>query len=138
MPVERMQTDLISTNGSVDLEAPAALDADGERAAGWLTESLSQPDTRTSLPVDASPISRTSGGTMGDRILQGIRSVGEAYKAKTGELINTLNSGDSDTLSLAKVLRVQVEFATVSLQADVTTKGITKAPQQIDQLTHTQ
>lgn len=138
MPIDRMQTDLTSANGSVDLDAPAALDADGERAAGWLTESLSQPDTRTSLPTDVPPISKTSGGTMGDRILKGIQSVGEAYKEKTGELISTLNSGDSDTLSLAKVLRVQVEFATVSLQADVTTKGITKAPQQVDQLTHTQ
>ncbi|MBK4733234.1 EscI/YscI/HrpB family type III secretion system inner rod protein [Noviherbaspirillum pedocola] len=138
MPINQTEVRLTSISQDIGVHEPATLDGDGARAAGWLTESLSQPESQAVSSEEMPSIAKANGNTMGDRILNGLQSLGEAYKAKTKEAIDALNVGASDSMNLANAIRFQIELTQVSIQADVTTKAITKAPQQVDQITRTQ
>jgi hypothetical protein len=137
MPKEITRAAGISTSDDIAPAGPDALDADGERAAGWLSETLSQPDA--AAPPERPAAATASGGnTMGDRILNGLQSVGDSYKATTGRIMEALDATGTEGMSLVAAMRWQLELTTVSLQADVATKGISKVPQQVDQLTRIQ
>jgi hypothetical protein len=138
MPNEITGAPGVSNIDAPQLDGPAALDADGERAAGWLSEALSQPESPSAVSGDTARAPSATGNTMGDRILNSLQSVGDAYKATTGRITEALDANGNEGMSLVAALRWQLELTTVSLQADVATKGISKVPQQLDQLTRVQ
>jgi hypothetical protein len=134
-----IQIEAISSTDELVPEAPPSLDADGERAAGWLSESLSQPEAPApgGAPSVAG-ISQSNRNTFGDRLLNSLQSVGDAYKAKAAEALEPLDAQGSEMMSFTHILRLQIEFTAVAMNAEAVTKGIGKLPQQVDQLARTQ
>jgi primase-polymerase (primpol)-like protein len=90
---------------------------------------IANPDEAVRL-IDASNMEVRS---MGEVILAKMDSVGKKFTTNMEE-IHTLLEKSPNSLSLPDLLKLQIELGALSLEIDLVGKGVTKATQDVDQL----
>lgn len=121
--------DLVDTPPSI-----GPLTDEEARAAGWLSEALSAPDTVAagSPALKAGP--QDGLANVGDAILRGLTKVSSNYMKTAGELHSSIEDTGSGSPGVMGALRMHMAFIEVSLQADTASKCISKSEQTIEQL----
>ena len=84
--------------------------------------------------IDASNMELRS---MGEVILAKMDSVGKKYTTHV-EKFHTLLEKSPNSLGLPELLKIQIELGALSLEIDLVGKGVTKATQDVDQLSKLQ
>ncbi|MES3002907.1 MAG: EscI/YscI/HrpB family type III secretion system inner rod protein [Pseudomonadota bacterium] len=130
-----------ATSSSTWVDAPLSRvvpDTDAARFSSLLA------DPPSLAPAGPAPVAQLQaaapvGGVerIGDSILQGLRVAGQNYVNGSRQVQAALHA-DVTQLTSVDIIRMQMDFATVSLHVDVLTKGISKAVQDVDQLTKLQ
>lgn len=77
------------------------------------------------------------GMTPGDRILNGLKATSDNLTQRLESVANLVSQNGGD-MSLATALHVQVEVTKFGLEAELTSKIISKSTQDLDQLTRMQ
>jgi hypothetical protein len=75
--------------------------------------------------------------TMGDAMLRNLDSAGRSYTEINAKILDTLKVGSAN-LNTADLLRIQIMLVDTSMKVDLIGKGISKATQEIDQITKLQ
>jgi hypothetical protein len=85
----------------------------------------------------ASPVAGEGPVSLGDAILNAMAAAGQTYQAKK-EVVNTALTSGAERLGPMDLIRLQIGMADASLYVDILGKGVSKAVQNIDQLTKLQ
>jgi hypothetical protein len=94
---------------------------------------ITKPDDAVRL-IDASNMEIRS---MGEVILAKMDSVGKKFTTNMEE-IHSLLEKSPNSLSLPDLLKIQIELGALTLEIDLVGKGVTKATQDVDQLSKLQ
>lgn len=139
MPFETVAASALQTlpESGPEAIAPPELDADGQRAAGFLTESLSAPDNAPAV-TDRLPASAGGLANMGDAIIRGMQAVGQHYQETTNGLHASIKESAASPLNIGGLLQIQARLIEVTMEVEVVSKGISKTTQHVDQLTKLQ
>ncbi|MDB5839906.1 MAG: hypothetical protein JWQ23_1858 [Herminiimonas sp.] len=129
--------DQVTTNSPADM-APPMMSDDTTRGAARLSELMAVEDKVPEGGVDGVGNSAGAGtGTLGDAILGKLNAVSERYQVAVNDAHKTLDVA-APAPSLPELMRLQLKLATVSLEIEVISKGVSKAVQHVDQLTKLQ
>jgi hypothetical protein len=104
------------------------------RAAGWLAEALSAPDSVAASNPLAQAESSHKLANVGDAILRGLTKVSDNYMKTAGELHSAIENDGAGSPGVMGALKMHMAFIEVSLQADTASKCISKSEQTIEQL----
>ncbi|MBC7378381.1 MAG: hypothetical protein H7346_13245 [Burkholderiaceae bacterium] len=114
-------------------------EADEARLADLLSARDAQA-SQAAQPVeppaaDVQPL--RSNNTMGDAMLRNLDTAGRSYTEMNAKIYQALSVGGSN-LNTTDLLRIQLMLVDSSMKVDMISKGISKATQEIDQLTKLQ
>lgn len=77
----------------------------------------------------------TEGGTPGDKIIKSLQSASNTMQGRLAGIDSALEASGGD---LGKMLKIQVQVTQFSIEADLTSKVVSKSTQDLDQLTKMQ
>jgi hypothetical protein len=127
---------------SSGIDSPA-LRSVSEADEARLADLLSARDAQASQPVQqvqppaADVQALRPNNTMGDAMLRNLDSAGRSYTEINAKILDTLKVGSAN-LNTADLLRIQIMLVDTSMKVDLIGKGISKATQEIDQITKLQ
>jgi hypothetical protein len=130
---------IAGTPASSWVDAPvsrAASESDAVRFSNLLGAPPPLVDAPADVPeVDLPPVEGKRG--MGDAILDSMQAVGRDYADNWRRVQGAMRS-DLSGLSSTELVHMQLDLAEVAMHADIISKGISKAVQEVDQLTKLQ
>jgi type III secretion protein I len=118
----------------LEVAAPAARvqEVDATRFAEMVQPvAVLEPPSASTLE----PVAPT--GTPGDSIIEGMKSLGVEFRESWSAMKVALN-GPMEQMTLADMLRVQMQMLQVAVQVEFIGKAVSKSTQNIDQLTKMQ
>ncbi len=129
-----IMSETAQSGGSNDLPyaSPAVMDA-RDRLANLLSERDIVPVTGADPMLSLSTVPKPLGGAMGEMLVAKLDAVGSEFKANMVRAHEEMEKAP-DQLSLRDILKLEYEFAVITLQIDVVGKGVQKAVQNMDTL----
>ena len=142
MPGEIISVVAQASIPSSGIDSPA-LRSVSEADEARLSDLLSARDAQASKATqqveppaaDVQPLRPNS--TMGDAMLRNLDSAGRSYSEVNAKIMDVLKVGSAN-LNMADLLRIQIMLVDTSMKVDLIGKGISKATQEIDQITKLQ
>lgn len=130
----------LESDGFVALNLDPANSIDVSKFSDLMRNITTKNEPSTTIPdegvrlIDASNMELRS---MGEVILAKMDSVGKKFTTNM-ESIHSLLDKSPNSLSLPDLLKIQIELGALSLEIDLVGKGVTKATQDVDQLSKLQ
>ncbi|MDK2123493.1 type III secretion system inner rod subunit SctI [Parachitinimonas caeni] len=136
-----MEPMLITLTGAAGVTAaPAAVPATANSADVARFAEAMAPQAGTGAPQVAGPVATTvtetappEVKTVGDAILDSLRSVNQDVQSKWGQLQSDL-SDPAHMSSITDMLRMQMQLTQMSVQFELVGKAISRSTQNIEQL----
>ncbi len=119
---------LAAVSGAV--AAPAAR-VDEATAAGFAA--MVAPEAQAEAAATHAPGPSSGSATPGDAILDGMRSIGSQFSTHWDAMKAAVDQS-AQTMSVADMLRVQMQLIQLSVQVELVGKAIGRTSQNIDQL----
>ena len=118
----------------VQFQPPALLadPIDAVRFAEMVQPPAALPEAAVAPPAPTGPAA-----TPGDSILEGMKNIGSDFR-ETWSAMKAAIARPMEQVTLADMLRMQMQMLQLSVQVEMAGKAISKATQNIDQLTKLQ
>lgn len=117
---------------SLPFASPAVIE-DGARFSNMVSEGGVTSIEAVDPMLSVSSATKPSGSAMGEMLVAKLDAVGSEFKANMVRAHEEMNKAP-DQVSLQDILKLEYEFAVISLQIDVVGKGVQKAVQNFDTL----
>ncbi len=133
-PVDQVSIDGSADNSRENLPfaSPSVIEG-GERLSNLLSDNEVGPIDGVDRLLNVSTIGKSSANAMGEMLVAKLDAVGSEFKENMAKAHMEMNKAP-DQLSLRDLLKLEYEFAVITLQIDVVSKGVQKAVQNIDTL----
>lgn len=112
--------------------SPAVMEG-RDRLSNLLSENELAPVTGADPMLSLPTVAKPTGGAMGEMLVAKLDAVGAEFKANMVRAHVEMEKAP-DQLSLRDILKLEYEFAVITLQIDVVGKGVQKAVQNMDTL----
>ncbi len=104
-----------------------------DRLTNLLSEYEPAPVSGADLMLSLPTVPKHNGSAMGEMLVSKLDSVGAEFKANMVRAHEEMEKAP-DQLSLRDILKLEYEFAVITLQIDVVGKGVQKSVQYMDTL----
>ncbi len=104
-----------------------------DRLTNLLSEYEPAPVSGADLMLSLPTVPKHNGSAMGEMLVSKLDSVGAEFKANMVRAHEEMEKAP-DQLSLRDILKLEYEFAVITLQIDVIGKGVQKSVQNLDTL----
>ncbi len=104
-----------------------------DRLTNLLSKDEAAPVSGVDLMLSLPTVPKHTGSAMGEMLVSKLDSVGAEFKANMVRALEEMEKAP-DQISLRDILKLEYEFAVITLQIDVIGKGVQKSVQNLDTL----
>ncbi len=125
--------DIAATGGgNLPFASPSVIEG-GKVFSNLVTGDRTLPIEPIDRMLSVHTTEKTSVSAMGEMLVAKLDAVGSEFKENMAKAHTEMNKAP-DQLSLRDLLKLEYEFAVITLQIDVVSKGVQKAVQNVDTL----